>query len=45
LHHENGAFGFRADKTDHVLTFQPYDGVPAVATPTNGEYSECARLP
>src|SRR5688500_4500438 len=38
LHHENGAFRFAADHRDGAVTFASYDGVPQVATLSNGDY-------
>jgi predicted glycogen debranching enzyme len=38
MHHENGAFHFAADTLNAVVTFRPYDGVPAVSLFSNGEY-------
>ena len=38
MHHENGAFRFVADARDAVVTFRPYDGIPAVSAFSNGQY-------
>src|SRR5262249_6996167 len=38
MHHENGAFRFDAAIRDAVVTFRPYDGVPAVSVFSNGQY-------
>ena len=38
LHHENGAFRFDPGRDGAVLTWRPYDGVPAVHALTNGVY-------
>jgi predicted glycogen debranching enzyme len=37
-HHENSAFRFAADVAGASVAFQSYDGVPAVATLSNGEF-------
>jgi predicted glycogen debranching enzyme len=38
LHRENGAFRFGAQACGASVTFYPYDGVPALALATDGEY-------
>jgi predicted glycogen debranching enzyme len=38
LHHENGAFRFEFDRRDAVVTFRPYDPLPAIGSMTNGDY-------
>jgi len=40
LHHENGAFRFDANRDGHIVSWRPYDGVPAVNALSNGDYSE-----
>lgn len=40
LQHENGAFRFDATKAGPFTAFQVYDGVPAIACLTNGEYQD-----
>jgi predicted glycogen debranching enzyme len=37
-HHENSSFRFDADVTDASVVFRPYDGVPAMAILSNGQY-------
>jgi predicted glycogen debranching enzyme len=39
LHHENGAFRFEPELHNGYLTWQPYDGVPALHVLSNGAYS------
>jgi glycogen debranching enzyme len=38
-HHENGSFKFSADQSGERVTFQSYDGVPAVIVYSNGHYT------
>jgi predicted glycogen debranching enzyme len=38
-HHENGAFRFSAEQNGERVTFQSYDGVPAVVARSNGRYT------
>ena len=38
MHHENGAFRFEADRNNAVVTFRPYEGLPAVEALSNGDY-------
>ena len=38
LHHENVAFRFDAQQTAALVTFEPYEGVPAIALLSNGAY-------
>ncbi len=38
MQHENGAFRFEAARTDAVVRFRSYDGVPAVVALSNGDY-------
>ena len=40
MHHENGAIRFGAERFEHVVSWHPYDGVPAVAAVSNGQYSD-----
>ena len=39
-HHENGAFKFSAGQNQERVTFQSYDGVPAVIAYSNGAYAD-----
>jgi predicted glycogen debranching enzyme len=39
LHHENGAFRFDAEQAANRVTWRPYDGIPAIASVTNGAYT------
>src|SRR5436190_1103739 len=38
-HHENGSFKFSADQSGERVTFQSYDGIPAVIVYSNGHYT------
>jgi predicted glycogen debranching enzyme len=38
MHHENGAFSFAVNRDGALLFMHPYDGVPAVAAMSNGDY-------
>jgi len=38
-HHENGSFKFSAEQSGERVTFQSYDGVPAVIAYSNGRYT------
>jgi len=38
-HHENGSFKFEAEQSGERVTFQSYDGVPAVVACSNGRYT------
>jgi predicted glycogen debranching enzyme len=38
-HHENGSFKFVAEQNGERVTFQSYDGVPAVVAYSNGHYT------
>jgi predicted glycogen debranching enzyme len=38
LHHENGAFRFGAERNEAVVTFRPYEGLPAVVSLSNGDF-------
>ena len=38
MHHQNGALRFDAERRDAVVSFLPYDGLPAVVALSNGEY-------
>src|SRR5437773_11639790 len=38
-HHENGSFKFSGEQSDERVTFQSYDGVPAVIACSNGHYT------
>src|SRR5207248_9341585 len=38
-HHESGSFKFSADQSGERVTFQSYDGVPAVIAYSNGRYT------
>jgi len=38
MHHQNPAFRFDADRHDAAVVFRTYDGVPAVAATSNGDY-------
>jgi len=38
MHHENGSFRFDADPFGNVVSWHPYDGVPAFAAVSNGQY-------
>ena len=40
MHHENGAFRFDSVHSGAAVTFTPYDGVPAIAMLTNGDYRQ-----
>ena len=40
MHHENGAFRFDPVHSGAAVTFTPYDGVPAIAMLTNGDYRQ-----
>lgn len=40
LHHENPAFRFDSDVSEGRVAWQPYPGVPAIVTLSNGEYSQ-----
>ena len=37
-HHENGAFNFTPTRTDDLLRWQPYVGVPPIAVKSSGSY-------
>jgi predicted glycogen debranching enzyme len=39
-HHQNGAFRFQAARPSTLVSWAPYDGVPAIDALTNGEYEE-----
>ena len=39
LHHENPAFRFDAQERDGALVWQPYGGLPAVVSRSNGTYA------
>ena len=39
MHHENAAFRFEPEKNGDRVTWRPYDGLPAVISASNGEYS------
>jgi predicted glycogen debranching enzyme len=38
LHHENGAFRFEPEASGDALVWRPYDGIPAIASRSNGRY-------
>jgi predicted glycogen debranching enzyme len=38
MHHENGAFRFDAERNDALVTFQSYEGLPAVVSLSNGDF-------
>jgi predicted glycogen debranching enzyme len=38
-HHENSSFRFAATATDSGVTWEPYDGIPAIHAISNGAYS------
>jgi glycogen debranching enzyme len=38
-HHENGAFKFAVERNGEHVSFQSYDGVPAVVASSNGSYT------
>jgi predicted glycogen debranching enzyme len=38
MHHENGAFRFDAERNEAVVTFRPYEGLPAVVSLSNGDF-------
>ena len=38
MHHENGSFRFDAGYFENVVSWHAYDGVPAVAAASNGQY-------
>jgi predicted glycogen debranching enzyme len=38
MHHENGAFRFVPEQMGQTVRVRPYDGLPAVAMITNGDY-------
>lgn len=42
LHHENPAFRFDAEVAGARVTWQPYDGLPAIAAIANGRYTHAA---
>jgi len=39
MHHENGSIRFDAERFENVVSWRPYDGVPAVAAASNGQYA------
>jgi predicted glycogen debranching enzyme len=39
MHHENAAFSFDAEVRDAVVTWRPYDGLPAVHVMSDGRYA------
>ncbi len=39
MHHENGSVRWEAEHFDNVVSWRPYDGVPAVAAVSNGRYT------
>jgi predicted glycogen debranching enzyme len=43
LHHANPAFRFAAEQDGEWITWHPYEGVPAVAALSNGQYSAAAE--
>jgi predicted glycogen debranching enzyme len=38
MHHENGAFRFDAERGGAAVTFQSYEGLPAVVSLSNGDF-------
>jgi predicted glycogen debranching enzyme len=40
MHHENSAFDFTPRQNNGCVVWQPYDGLPAIAALTNGDYEQ-----